>query len=251
MVNIIQKAYRFGNNLWSHILCPEECLRCGKECFGMPLCKDCRSALELEALYSASDRCKKCGKILLSEQNLCMSCTNENILKDCDSVFPLCSYRLWKKNLVFEWKINDRRILTEFFAEMVYKKLYSLYGNGEIPAIVPVPPHKGKIRRRGWDQIEDLSYCLKRTYGLTILTLLNNYSSQQQKKKNFRSRLSRTNAFRISCTFDRIQKTFGIPKEVILIDDVITTGATVNACSRTLKNAGIAKVNVLSLFIVD
>ena len=251
MVNIIQKTYKFGNVLCSRLCSQEQCVCCGNLCFGMPLCKDCKIVLEQEALYSVTPRCKICGKVLLSENEICMTCRNGTVLKDCDSVFPLCSYKLWKKNLVFEWKINNRRILTEVFADLLYASLCMRFEQKNIPAIVPVPPHKGKVRTRGWDQVEDLCVCLHRKYGLKILHLLENCSFEQQKKKNFKNRLARNNAFILSDNIIKLKKNHEIPEEVLLLDDVITTGATINACSKVLKQSEIIKVNGVSIFIVD
>ncbi|MCR5764011.1 MAG: hypothetical protein K6G00_11580 [Treponema sp.] len=217
----------------------------------MPVCDECRDILKKEIFFRRERFCSVCGKVLLSEDRVCMSCRSRNVLKNCDGVYPIFSYRLWNKNMVFDWKMNGRRSLTEFFSDMVYLTLHKIYEGKRIPAIVPVPPHKGKIRRKGWDQVEDLCFSIHRKYGLSVLYLLDNYSSEQQKKKNLKKRLSKSASFRLSLNFYGIKKRNGIPKEVILIDDVITTGATVNSCATVLKNAEVIKVNVLSLFIVD
>ena len=251
MMHIAHKVYSLGNYVGSFLFCSEYCLCCGKVCFGMPLCIDCRTLLKREAFLASFARCKRCGKVLLSEQSVCMACRTETILKDCDSVFPLCSYRLWKKNLVFEWKIHDRQILSEFFADLLSEALGKLYSARHIPVIVPVPPRKGKIRNRGWDQVEAVCQWLHKKYGFTVLHLLKNCSSEQQKKQNAVERLAAQHKFRPSRFFLNMKNHIDVPEEVVIIDDVITTGATVNACAAVLKNSGIIKVNVLSLFIVD
>lgn len=240
------------NKLCSLIFSAEECICCGKNCYGIPVCDSCRKKMTEIALNTEVSRCIKCGKLLLSEDNICFSCRDFPVLKNCDNVFPLYSYRLWKKNLLFEWKMNGRRILTDLFADILYKTMCMRFSADSIPAIVPVPPRKGKIKRIGWDQIEDLCQNLQKRHKVRIMRLIERYSSEQQKKNDRYKRLSLNHNFGIRYDFAKWKKYDKIPEEVILLDDVITTGATVEECSLVLKKiAGISRVNVVSLFIVS
>jgi predicted amidophosphoribosyltransferase len=107
--------------------------------------------------------------------------------------------------------------------------------------IVPVPPRPGKIKSAGWDQVDYLvrkfkqknrdrlvSFCLKR------------------KESNVQKRLNRTE--RMDNLKGRIFINGVIPKTVLIIDDVITTGSTMEVCSSVLKEAGAEKVYGLCLF---
>ena len=78
------------------------------------------------------------------------------MFSDLDGVFPLYPYRLWYKNLLFAWKTEGERNLSPVLAAAVHRALGLLYGNAPVPCLVPVPPRPGKIRRKGWDQVDEL-----------------------------------------------------------------------------------------------
>lgn len=76
-----------------------------------------------------------------------MDCRRSRTVFHADSVFPVFAYRLWKKNLLFSWKMSDRRSLSPLFAAVCDGVLKTGFGEGCV--LVPVPPRAGKIRRRG------------------------------------------------------------------------------------------------------
>ena len=239
------------NEMLSFILNGEKCIRCGKTCYGMPVCRDCRILLQEFAIRSDVERCSICGRRLLSEFKICTFCRKSHILEICDDVMPIFTYRIWNKNLLFEWKMNGNRLLTDFFVRVVYEVLCREFSRLNIPLIVPVPPRKGKIRKLGWDQVEDICFHLHGKYGLKIFHILERLDSGQQKKNGRAERLSHSERFKVCTCFSQKNKYSVVPDEVLLIDDVITTGATVAECTRVLKRFGVRKVRVLSLFIVD
>jgi len=181
-----------------------------------------------------------------------MKCRENRVIKNCDYVMPLYSYRLWNKELLYHWKIEGNRALSAFFAGLIKDALLKL---GE-RVIVPVPPRKGKIQKNGWDQIDDLCQFLEKKYGFKVLRILQRCSIQQQKKLNREERLETIkSAYSLSpeSTFRReLKKNKGLlPDNVCLIDDVCTTGSTIECCAQILKKAGIKKVGVVTLFTVD
>ncbi len=233
--------FMFGNG---------KCCVCGNSTFNGKICISCSKKLYDEAENSHCERCRICGKSLISEDEICMSCREERILKNSDKVVPVFPYRLWAKTLLFEWKMQNQRSLSPFFAEIcnsVIKKRIS-----ENIFIVPVPPRPGKIKSRGWDQIEELSEILKVKFGYKVLKLLERTEKIQQKKLDRKKRLSsKGKIYTESKLLKRLCSENSLPEQVLLIDDVLTTGVTVESCCEILKNAGISKVDVLSLFVVD
>lgn len=230
----------------------ENCIICGGKSYVYPLCKNCIKKYFSIDKNTFSNRCEKCGKELISTEKLCSSCREKSVVKSADKIIPIFSYRLWNKELLFMWKINGIRNLSFFFASLIYKLLKLM----NYSVIVPVPPRKGKIKKNGWDQIDELSSILNKIYGITRLNLLKRLSKEEQKKLNRDERLeSIKNAYDLveeKSFLNELKKTEGqIPKSVCLIDDVCTTGATTQSCSKLLKNAGIEEVNVITLFIVD
>ena len=112
--------------------------------------------------------------------------------------------------------------------------------------IVPVPPRPNKIAEKGWDQIEDLVWILEKKYKLKICRLLERTTKIQQKKLGKEDRLSESKHSYVAKTV----KNRKIPKEIVLLDDVITTGSTINSCKEVLLSLGVEKIHCVSLFIV-
>ena len=234
---------------FSSFLGGEKCLACGKKSVYVPLCTECMDQMENEVRsWGSVCRCSVCGKPLVSEENLCTSCRKEKILSHADCVVPLFTYRLWKKVLLFAWKMEGVRSFSGVFARFVNIFLENRFGqpgNASV-CIVPVPPRPGKIRNNGWDQIDELCRILHREYGWRTESPLVRLSKAQQKKLDRSNRLTSSHS-----SYALKPENPCIPEEVVLIDDVITTGATTESCSELLKSAGCTKITVLSLFIVD
>ncbi len=232
----------------------EKCVRCRKKTACLPLCDNCLKVFMAE---NPGSRCKTCGKPLVSEIEYCSVCRTNPIIKSMDGIFLSKSYRLWKKNLLFEWKIQEKRSLSPVFAWLVHEELKKLELKlQEKLCVVPVPPRPGKIRSKGWDQIEELCFFLNRGWGVRILPLLRRFSKTQQKKLDRTQRLG-TISGAYGCVSEKsllwVKKKSGgsLPDSVVLLDDVLTTGATLESCSRILKNLGIKKVYGITIFVVD
>ncbi len=242
---------------FSLLVFPLSCISCGSQAYGVSLCKQCK--FEFENNFAKREgRCKSCGVLLVSEKDLCLECrkgdetTNNTsnskdifkgeVLKHFDSIFPIHHYVLWKKELLFAWKIANNRSLTPIFSKTVYNVLNSMYCG--IP-VVPVPPRDGKIKKRGWDQIDELCLYLEKLYHIPIIKLLMRVSKEEQKKRSRKERLENIDknyVFNKNATI--------IPEEVVLIDDIMTTGATLESCAKALNSAGVKKVHAVTIFYV-
>lgn len=228
------------------------CVICGKHLFYIPICKNCRNLHFAVDKVMVVPRCKTCGKELISTKNICLQCFEKPILKHSDFVLPLFSYRLWNKQLMFMWKKKEMRSLSWFFAEE-YRTALKKIGS---TVIVPVPPRPGKIQEKGWDQIDEVCGFLKYFFGFRVFDVLMRISVSEQKKLNRVSRLENIeNAYCLknSKKIKRVMKRFKntVPDEVCIIDDVSTTGATLESCAKVLKDFGVKTVNAITLFIVD
>ena len=227
---------------------PQQCISCGRESLYIPLCKKCREELKDFALRE-KNRCTRCGRILISEKHICMECRapNPNAITHLDGVFPLYPYILWKKDLLFAWKIEGMRSLSPFFAFLVHEALNAVYPN--IPP-VPVPPRPWKIFREGRDQIDELCRFLHGLYGTPVLKVLKRLSSRQQKKLNRSERLCRSEKRYVLKKRPFLPRSFvrSPPEAAVLIDDIVTTGATLDVCAQLLKQAGVKRVYALTLF---
>lgn len=230
----------------------EKCAVCGSLVFTKPLCRSCLKKHFDVSRILEKKRCECCGKELVCMKEKCMKCREEPVLKSTDSVLPLFSYRLWNRELMFRWKMQEERSFSPLFARLLCEVLRKT----ENKVIVPVPPRKGKIRKKGWDQIEELCLFLEKRYGFRVLRILERNTSGQQKKLSRTQRLdSIKSAYSLCSTsaFQRALKPFSgcLPASVCLIDDVCTTGSTLESCAEILKGAGIKKVHAVTLFTVD
>lgn len=256
---IKNRLIKFFQYIFSYIAGGNECVCCQNMSFLIPICKSCR-AKYLNFVTKPINRCKICGRELISEIETCLECREKPLLLKTDGVFPLFSYRLWNKKLLFNWKLLDERTLSPFFALLIHKGILRLQIDLEkqnksidVLPIVPVPPRPNKIKKRGWDQIDELCHFLSGEYNHIILPLLVRNSQEQQKKRDRHDRLEKIHEAYSLKDKNEINKIIKkqIPKSVILLDDVMTTGATVERCAELLKQVGIEKVYVLTLFIVD
>lgn len=110
------------------------------------------------------------------------------------------------------------------------------------PLIVPVPASRGGRRRRGFDQVDELAAVLERSRGVEVARLLSRGRTGEQKTLDFAGR-SRNLAGAV-----RVRRGTELRgRRVILIDDVFTTGATINECARVLLEAGASRVDAVTL----
>jgi ComF family protein len=110
--------------------------------------------------------------------------------------------------------------------------------------IVPVPGRRIVKKSKGWEHIDLIGKILKHKYKLPVYKLLIRKGKKAQKTL---SREKRAENLRKSI---RIQKNIkNIPASVVLLDDVFTTGTTINECAGILKSAGVEKIYSLTIAI--
>ncbi|MBR5647180.1 MAG: ComF family protein [Treponema sp.] len=228
------------------------CIICGRDCLTSKICKHCTSDLFNADKLLSVQRCEICGKELLSFERICSECRQGGVKRKTDKVIALFSYRLWNKELMFIWKIKGIRSLSFVFAKLLSEVLTRIGAD----FIVPVPPRPGKIQSIGWDQIDELCNYLKYWFGFKVIKVLERVSTVQQKRLDKKSRVD--NIGKNYCLKNRkelksILKPFGgtFPKRVTVVDDVMTTGSTLESCSLVLKQGGVEFVQGVTLFIVD
>jgi ComF family protein len=107
-------------------------------------------------------------------------------------------------------------------------------------AIVPVPPRPGKIKKAGWDQVEYLACLLERGRGVPVRRCLKRLASKVQKELNREERMRNLRG--------RMVLKGKPPAVAVILDDVVTTGSTLEACAEVLKEGGTEKVYGISLF---
>lgn len=244
-----------------------QCVVCGNRCGALSICKNCQARLISDMSKAVTPdafcRCAVCGKVLISEKNVCMHCRDEGtrVLHSTARVLPISSYRLMMRNLLILWKEEGQKALTPFFAERIIDALDAL----EDTIIVPVPPRRGKLRIKGWDQIDSLCKYIGHTKQkgskgqakFKVLKLLYRTNNIEQKSRTSQERLSmigsNTYMAKEGKELSRVLRSVGnaMPQKVCLIDDVMTTGATIECCAAALQKAGVKQVDAVTLFIAN
>jgi len=160
-----------------------------------------------------------------------------------DSAWPLFRYAGMVRALLLAYKSGQRRSLALFFAGVIAQALQDRYPGR---AVVPVPPRPGKLRRKGWDQVEDLARILERRHGVIVWRILTRADGKQQKALGLEDRADNMR-MKIGVVRTRRGQPCVVPADPVLLDDVLTTGATLSECARTLKEAGSVRVDAVAI----
>jgi ComF family protein len=199
------------------------------------LCEKCRTGF----LQNIGNKCNLCGKPLMSEIDVCLPC-REGAQRSYDRLWVIFPYSGKYRKLLTMYKFKKYLPLANFLAGKIIEILNEPLLKDAV--IVPVPPRPGKIKDTGWDQVD---YLVKRLVSLSrgsipICRCLKRTKSKTQKRLN--------RAERIENLKGRISANGKVPNKVLVIDDVITTGSTMEVCSSVLKENGAEKVYGLCLF---
>jgi ComF family protein len=214
------------------LLLPPRCGAC--LAVGSWLCRSCRSRIR----PLAEPLCPRCGRELgfVGE-----SCTCRRQLPHLSAVRSLGAYEGPLERLIHRFKYQGWRCLGATLADLLVD---GLAGPSPGPSLVlAVPLHPDRLRERGFNQAELLAARLRRRLGLAAgpgRLLRTRATPPQVGQDRLRRRLNVAGAFGWSGELP-------IGQPVLLLDDVITTGATLEACASALRAAGSGCVNALTL----
>jgi len=206
-------------------IAPDECIVCQKE--GICLCTDCAQT----ALEYKKPACLFCNE-LNPDGRVCRRCRSKNDIYKSSIAYR---YGGASKELINLMKYQGRRSVARYLAS----KLPAIETNAKT-IITYVPSDGASRRKRGFDQAELIAKHYAKSMGDRHSTLLARREHERQVGKSRKSRIENVK--------DNFVALSGIPNaEVVLIDDVVTTGATVSECAKVLKRAGAKRVEVLAV----
>lgn len=186
--------------------------------------------------------CKNCGKELEKYKLETIEC--EKINKYIVEKFYIFKYLGIVRNMIIEYKFNDKPYLYRMFCKIIVedKKTCEFLKNYDI--IIPVPVHKKRKRKRGYNQSELISKEVAKRLDLKIYSdiLIKINNNKMQSKLNKKERM-----INVKNVYKIINDEKIINKNVIIFDDIYTTGATVNECINLLTKAKVNKIGVLVL----
>ena len=209
-------------------LFPQWCVGCGKE--GAFICYSCRRSLPRIAF----PLCPRCGKPQPSGI-LCPSCVGwEARIDGIRSPFRFDGVM---RQAIYELKYRNLRALASPLAELLNDYLSINPVPGEV--LVPVPLHQKRLRERGYNQSGLLAHELGSLSKLPVVDdcLIRLRHTLPQTRTTTVGERRNNVADSFTCRDDRLRD-----KQVLLIDDVSTSGATLDACAAALKAAGAASV---------
>jgi ComF family protein len=244
---------------------PQGCAICGKALRPgtealCGLCGPCGESLE--AAWSVPARCSRCGRELISERGTCLSCRNGPD-RAFDGIFPLFPYSGPYRKILKAYKFGGRLCLGNFFAAQLLRALAERFGpllaagrterrGAHDAAWTPVPPRPGKIKYTGWDQVEYLAGRLEKKhrekdgdfFTLPVCRCLERLPSESQKELGREKRRLNLQGRIILSSKKGAGKGAlpAVPRRAVLLDDVYTTGSTMEACAETLKQGGAEEV---------
>jgi competence protein ComFC len=203
----------------------------------MVLCQDCLSKLE----FITGEECRLCSRpleeTLYKQDGLCLDCLRWE--KDpkwagiLDRNTSVLLYNEYCKELIALFKYRGDYVLANAFAALLKPKLETILTD----LIVPIPLSRERLYERGFNQSEALINAL----GKEPAHLLTRKHSEKQSKK------SRSDRIRLPQVFQIPKQTNLSAENILLIDDIYTTGSTLRHAAILLKEAGAKTVSSLTV----
>lgn len=206
------------------IVAPHQCLVCGHE--GGLICAWCAP----DALAPVPSRCYRCNA-QTKDFKTCSRCRRASRLKH---VWIRTNYDQLARQLVHRYKFEHARAGAKDIAGQIVQNLP--YFDDAI--LVPVPTATSRVRQRGFDHTELLVRELSHLLDLDKQTILRRLGQSRQVGTKRQQRIKQ-----VAGSFQPIKPVEG--KKILLVDDVLTTGATLEEAARILKQAGAKQVDAV------
>lgn len=204
--------------------------------FGQKICAGCRNGLKrLEPPW-----CMQCGKKLYREEEYCEDCRRRRhnyirgrALYEYGSAAPS----------IYRFKYGGRREYADFFGEEIAGALGDFIRRVQPDALIPIPLHKKRLRKRGYNQAEVLARAVSAYSGVPVnskilVRIKNTAPLKCQNPEERQNNLKK--AFNIAQNDVKL-------KTVIIVDDIYTTGSTIDEAAARLRAAGVARVYFITL----
>ncbi len=205
---------------------------------------ECCTSCQHKVKYIVQPFCMKCGKQLYFDE--------EELCHDCDKTKHLFargigafSYTEELKQSIYRFKYGNKREYAKFYGKSLVKLRGDIVRSWEPDVIIPVPLHRSRQRKRGFNQTELIARVIGRELQIPVdeKCLYRIKNTVPQKELNDKERGKNVKkAFQVR---DNVVKY----KKIVLVDDIYTTGTTVDACAETLLKAGAKEVYCISVCI--
>lgn len=210
---------------------PKECLGC--KSIGVSLCEDCEQLHMQKCFFQECHICKSKSFLDLMHSE----CREYSYL---DGVISVYYYNEFAKDLVSKIKYDYQYAIIDDLGKYVYSALD--FYNINVDLICSVPLSKKKLLIRGFNQAELLAKLTSKYFDIPYINLLT-------RKINTKTQVGMNREDRQS----NLKDVFGVKhlpdnaRNVLIVDDVMTTGSTLEECGKVLKSSGVGKVYCLVL----
>jgi len=219
-------------SIFLNLLFPIQCLGCNQE--SVWICKNCQNKIHLQK-YQICPNCKKTK----TEGNLCGNCQNTKIYFDKLLVAAKYEKEHLIQKVIKTFKYRFIKDLNKFLGDFLSDTIRKYIKNYKNYILIPIPLHLKKEKWRGFNQAELLTDTISENLQIFIdknlIKRIKYQKSQAELDRDLRLK-NLHNAFQIE---DKIK---ALNKKFILIDDIATTGTTLNECAKMLKTAGAIEV---------
>ncbi|SHM96877.1 ComF family protein [Gracilibacillus kekensis] len=201
------------------------------------LCQGCRSELQ----KIADEICNKCGRS--SNESLCPDCQQWLNSNDYQSVLiynrSIYQYTSFMQEVVSQWKYRGDYHLISIFEKDIFEKISELYQSKSL-TIVPIPLTRERLYERAFNLSLAIAEIIAMKTKMPIVQALerNSELSEKQSKKSRKERMATKNPFRL---------TKSLQTDILLVDDIYTTGMTIHHAAKVLKGAGSANIYSFTL----
>jgi len=215
---------------------PKVCYTCNNELldFENYVCTKCRHNLPITNFhFDNNDAVEKVfyGRVKVENATSLLRFENKGIVQQ----------------LIHNLKYKGYEDIGIFLGEWLGNELKTIETYHDIDIVIPVPLHKNKLKKRGYNQVDKFAQEIARALAVSFndkaLIKITSTKSQVSKKRFARWQLT-DELFAINHV-DQIQN-----KHILLVDDIITTGATLEACINVLKTAKNVKISIATMAIV-
>ena len=203
---------------------------------GSRICNVCREKLK----PITGPRCFRCSKPLKrEEQEYCKDCRKTRLFDQGIGIFP---YGSVLQESLFKLKYGKRQEYGSFYGQIAAVYSREIIRNWGVEIIIPIPLHRKRMEKRGYNQAELIAEALGKTLCIPVDSRLmkRKVNTRPQKELDYRERKQNMkNAF-----FLKGENRY---RRILLVDDIYTTGSTIEAAAELLKRNGAENVFFLTI----